>query len=186
MKIKDVVKLTALMLGREDVVGYLESDGQLTAGEDTLSTIDTMTKLVNLVISELATSYVPLTCSEEIIPTQGKVYFSKFKNNPLKVVSVSDGYGNNVNYNQYPEYMAVDRKVVVEYEYLPKDLGIEDAFPYEERVVPSRVLAYGVCAEVCIVEANFDQAVMWHKRYVCALEELLLPKNASLKTRRWL
>ncbi len=186
MKIKDVVKLTALMLGREDVMRYFENEEQTNVGEDTLSTVKTMAELVNLVISELATSYVPLTCSEEMKPVQGRIYFSDLKNTPLKVVRVSDGFGAEINYTQYPEFIAVDRNVVIEYEYLPKNSGIEEQFPYEERVVPSRVLAYGVAAEFCIVECNFEQAVMWHKRYVSNLEEILFPKNANLKSRRWL
>ena len=113
MKIKDVVKLTALLLGREDVTSYLEDEENENVGSDTVSSVNVITQLVNLVVSELATSFVPLVCGEELSPVQGKIYFTELKNTPLKVVRVSDGRGAEVNYTQYPEFIAVDKRVFV-------------------------------------------------------------------------
>ena len=44
-------------------------------------------------------------------------------------------------------------------------------------------LAYGVLAEFCLTEARFDEAVMWHERYVNAVNLLLKPKNTRIKGR---
>ena len=185
MKIKEIVKSSALMLGRENVVNYLCGNQTPTASEDTISEVERLTALTNLVISELAASFVPIAVLEKAQVSNGRIYFNTLKETPLKILDVLDNTDNSVSFVQYPEFISVSNGDRVLYEYLPKEKTIEQDCPYEERIVPSRVLSYGVASEFCITEGEFEQAVMWHKRYVDALEDIIIPKNRQAKNRRW-
>lgn len=185
MKIKEIVKLSALLLGREDIVKYIDEGESAQTGKDTSSAVERLTALTNLVISELSTSFVPITTKEFVQAIDGKIYFNKFNKTPLKIVAVFDANDNKIDFEQYPEYILSRNAYSVLYEYLPEQKTIEQDCPYEERIVPSRVLSYGVASEFCITEGEFEQAVMWHKRYVQSIENILLPKNRQTKNRRW-
>ena len=75
--------------------------------------------------------------------------------------------------------------LVVEYQYSPTNYALEDEIGYTEKDISSRVIAYGVASEVCIIEGEFEQAVMHHKRYVDEIALLTMPKNAMIKQRSW-
>ena len=74
MTVKDVLKSASNMLSRQDVCAYL--DGANQGGQDTLPTIGVMTSLLNLVVSELAGTFIPMVKCEEIDATDGKIYFT--------------------------------------------------------------------------------------------------------------
>ena len=184
MTIKDVVKITALMTGRNDIVDYL--NGKQT-GADAADSVSTLEGLTNLVVNELSCTYIPLVKVESVIVTLGKVYFSSLMEKVLHVKGVYSPQGKAVPYTQTAKYLSVDlMNVDIEYEYVPKTLKLEDEIGYEEKDVPSRVLAYGVAAEFAISERRFDEAVTYHKRYVDALEEMLTPKNLMIKKRSFI
>ena len=77
-------------------------------------------------------------------------------------------------------------KCVVEYEYAPKNYGLDDDIGYTEQDISLSALAYGVTAEYCITQGLFEQAVMHHKRFVDNVAEICLPKNKKIKSRSWL
>lgn len=181
MTVKEIIKTSATLLGREEVVKYIDG-GQGDA--DTLSKVNVLTRLINLVINELAGSFIPMIKSEEISVLNDKIYYKDLSENLLNIVSVTDMHGNEISYEKKHEYIAVNLKnAIVEYEYLPANYGLEDSVGYEENQVSSRVLAYGLAAEFCITEGAFDEAVMWHKRYADGIERLCIPSSRSIKGR---
>lgn len=186
MTVKEVLKTTAMLLGREDVSGYLDESNK-DVGEDTLSSVNVLVGLVNLVISELSNSYIPLVKTETVSVSGGKVYFSTLSETALKIQKVFVGADREIDFSYHPEYITVDgqSEVMVQYEYLPSNRGLEDDVGYTERQVARRVLAYGTAAEFCITEGSFDKAVMWHERYVEELKSICLPTNSKIKTRSW-
>ena len=182
MTVKDVLKTSANMLGREDIVSYL-SDGQ-TFGEDTLPAVGIMVSLLNLVISELSGTFIPMVKIEEKQVTDGKVYYSSLTERCLRVVSVKDLSGMDVDYGYTPEYMQLGlNKVYVEYEYAPHNYGLDEVIGYDENLVSVGTLAYGLCAEYSICKGSFDEAVMWHERYVQSVRDRKKIKNATVKKR---
>ena len=183
MSIKDIVKNAALLLGRENVVDYFNGG---SANDETLRIVNNMTGLINLVISELACTYIPMVKKEKVNVSRGKVYYKDLTENALQILNVFDERGNEVYYEISAEYLTVSNgTVVVEYEHSPHNYGLDDQIGYDEKTVCANVLAYGLCAEFCISEGRFEQAVMWHKRYVDALYEICTPKNTRVKQRRW-
>lgn len=185
MKIKDVIKIAATFLGRTDVTAYLES-GETESGSETLQTVNLMTNLTNLVITELSSTYIPLKTTENVYSSMGKIYYSRLSQTPVRTVSVSF-YGKQIDYGYNPEYLIVphDGMYTVEYEYTPSNLGLDDHVGYTEKDITATILAYGLAAEFCITEGGFEQAVMWHKRYADGIERLCMPKNRRISERRW-
>ena len=183
MKIKDVIKNSALLIGKQNVLTYLEND--VTDGA-TLATVNNMTALINLVINELACTYVPMVKSEMQVAESSKIYYTALSERPLRILSVTDKRGNDILKQSTPEYVVVNGNgAVIEYEFLPPNFGLEDEFNFSNAQITERILSYGLSAEVCISEGRFDEAVTWHERYVQEISMILTPKNAFLKQRRW-
>jgi len=182
MTVKDVLKSASNMLSRQDVCAYL--DGANQGGQDTLPTIGIMTSLLNLVVSELAGTFIPMVKREEIDATDGKIYFTALTERCVKILSLRDQKGVEINYVHTPEYMQLSaQKVVVEYEYIPPNYGLEDQIGYDQNQVSVGTLAYGLCAEYSISKGCFDEAVMWHDRYVQSVCEHRKLKNGMVKKR---
>ena len=185
MKLKDVIKLSAVYLGRENVVNYLEN---LKTEDDTvLYAVDTLTRCANITVSELASTFIPMIKKERVGTENGKIYYTELTETPLEIKNVYDSSGYKITFEINPEYVEVSGlEVFIEYVYLPTNYGISDSIGYTERQVPSRVIAYGVAAEFCLTERSFDESVMWRKRYTDALSLILAPKNKRIKQRRFI
>ena len=185
MTIKEILQTVATITARKDVKEYLNNTN-IDTSENTVETVNSLIELTNLVINELACSYIPAITLEKAIATKGKVYYRDLLKTPLKVLRVVDESGENVPFKTFPEFISVDGVCVwIEYEYAPDKKGLDEDICYMEKDLPMRVLAYGVASEYCITEGAFDEAVMWHKRYTDGVADVCLPKNALTARRRW-
>ena len=190
MQLKEIIKNASLMLGKLDVVKYLENEKNDTIGADTLETVNLMVNLANLVINELACTFVPLVAEEQMFFSNQKAYYKNFKKKVVKILGVYDLSGKAVDFSDKTEYVLINSdlnnySLVVEYQYAPNNYGLTDQVGYNEKQISARIMAYGLASEVCISEGDFDQAVMHHKRYVDEIALLTMPKNATIKQRSW-
>ena len=185
MTIRKIASMVATFIGWRELKNYIDTD-EGYYGECVEKAKQTLTELTNVVINELACSYIPALTVEDVTSVNGRVYYNTLSKTPLKVIKVCDKFGNELAFSSSPEYITVGSlAVTVEYEYAPEAVGFNDNICYMEKDVPARVIAYGVTAEYCIVDGDFDQAVMWHKRYTDAVADICLPKNATVKRRSW-
>ena len=184
MTIKDIVKSAATFLNLTNVTSYLDSS---SAGDTaTLNAVDSLTRLSNLVISELAASYLPMTCAETLDATDGKIIFSELTHNVTRIVSVKNKFGHDAEFRLYPEYIKVfGGEYTVEYEYAPENYGLNDTTGFKNDVTAA-LLGYGVAAEYCVTQGRFEEAILWRKRYTAGVERVALPKSAKMKGRCWL
>ena len=183
MTVKEILKTTSAMLGREDVNAYLSGDTE-AVGENTLPTVGVMVNLLNLVIGELAGTFIPMVKTETAATNDGKVYYADLIERALEIKAVYDLSGDEISYKQSAEFIKVNAdKVLVEYEYAPPNYGLEDEIGYTEKDVTAGALAFGLAAEYSISLGSFDEAVMWHKRYVDSIAEQRKLRNVTLKTR---
>ena len=191
MQLKEIIKNASLMLGKLDVVKYLENEKTDTIGADTLESVNLMVNLANLVINELACTYVPLVTEEQIVFSNQKAYYKNFKKKAVKILGVFDNAGCAVDFIDKTEYILLNsafsssQTLLVEYQYLPDNYSLTDTIGYSDVQISARVIAYGVASEACISEGDFDQAVMHHKRYVDEIALISMPKNATIKQRSW-
>ncbi len=190
MKIKDLLKTAALYLKESKVLEALDGgdEGIAAADTNTLEKINVMTRLANLVISELASSYILMKKCEKISLIGGKFYYTSLSETPIKILSVKTDSGEELIHNVKHLYTEVfgATEVVVEYACYPSNRGLDDETGYTEADVSSRVLSLGLVSEICLVEGRFDEAVMWHKRYEAGIEAICTPKNKRIRERSFI
>ena len=185
MQIKEIIKIAAIMLDRKEIVDYLDGKTQSVSQEIT-NQINTMVELTNLVIDELARSFVPMVKIKEVNANGRKIYYSTLGDKIIKIKAVYSNDDSPISFNIKPEYVEVDEPIVkVEYEYLPSKYSLEEQTGYTEKDISSRVLAYGLLAELGIVEGRFDEATASHDRYVEGVKAVRFPKNNTIKRRGW-
>lgn len=185
MTVKEIIKTSASLLNREDIVAYLEGDDS-KVGEQTLPSINTFVILLNLVISELAGTFIPMRKKETVIVENGKIEYSILSERPLKIINVFDVKGDEVNYSDEAFFIKVESGTKqIEYEYAPPNYDLNDTIGYLESDISIGALAYGLSAEFCICKGAFEEAVMWHNRYVESVNKRRMVKNASIKERSW-
>ena len=184
MKISEIIKTAATYLSREDVCEYLTNQ-EIEASRQTLETVDLLTRLTNLVISELSEGDVRMV---EKVQLNGKtkITFAELDNKILDVVGVYDESGNQLEYS-LSTYQLNSRNGIYTfvYSYLPANYGLFDTIGEFEKNVTTGILAYGVSAEFCLTEGRFEEAVMWNKRYVDSINKLYTPKNANIRGRNF-
>lgn len=182
MTLKEIVKISSVFLGRQRVTDYLEKGGE--TDDLTLNTIDTLTRLANMVIRELNDGFLPMVKQEELEVKDGRLYFSSFSERVTEILSLTDKNGDTPLCKFKSEYIELsESQVIVEYKYLPSVYGLEDVVGYKDSEISEVVLAYGVTAEFCLTEKNFDESLMWHERYSEAINRIIKPKNATIKRR---
>lgn len=183
MTVKEILDVACTFVNRLDVKEYFSSgEGEEQAVKDGGIFID----LLNVVVNELACTYVPMITSEDVSVAGGRIYYKDLKEKVLKIIKVTDSNNVEIDYKYAYQYITVDHSLVtVIYEYAPKKVGVNDEVGYLEKDVPSRVIAYGVAAEYLLVNGDFDEAVTWHKRYTDAIANLCLPKNKKVAGRLW-
>ena len=192
MTLKNILKTAATLLNLTDCAEYLDATDAgagvaYQASADTLTKIDLLTRLANLVISELASSFVPMTCTEDVETSDGKIVFANLTHNITRVLSVKNEFGHDAEFKLYPEYLKVfGGTYTIEYEYMPDNYSITDTVGFKDGKLTAALLGYGVAAEYCITQGRFEEAVLWRKRYSYGVERAALPKNSAIKGRCWL
>ena len=184
MTIKEIVSTASNILGRQDVYNHLNKTP--STDEDTLKTAETILNLINMVISELAGTFIPMIKKENVTSTTGKYYYSAFTQKPIEILGLYDADGNSINYEQTAEFVKIDNSsVVIEYSFIPPKYDMNSKVDYTDAQISSATLVYGLLAEYCIVIGGFDEAVMWHDRFIDGVKEKRKVKNASIKGRCW-
>jgi hypothetical protein len=184
MTIKEIIKIMGTFLGRDDVTDYLSGKTD-TIDTLTLHAVEVMGKCVNLVISELSRTYLPMTTSQTFTGTE--IQFSLFNERVTKIIGVYSKSGKQKPYDFYPDKIILKGgETLIEYEYIPKNYEIDEEIGYNESEISKSVIAFGAISELCLIERSFDESLVWRNRYMENLKKILLPKNKKIKERSWL
>ncbi len=184
MTVKEILIKSATLIGREDVVSYLANDAE--ASEATVNTVNIMVRLLNLVVNELASSFVPMIATERISAVDRKISYATLSNNPREILNAYGAFGSDCLLKVTHAFAVVGEDAVdLEYSYFPPQLTLTDDVGYFERDIPSRVIAYGLCAEYAVSQGCYKDAVCWHERFCGGIAEFCPPKNKKIKGRNW-
>ncbi len=185
MKLKSIIRLSAELLGLDDVCSVL--DGKTETDDCTQQVIDRLVGVSNIVTGELSSAYLPLERTEEFKVVNDKISFSAFLNRAVRILEVFDKDDNPLEFSFDRINISVSGVTVakVRYNYVAEDYRLTDDIGYTERNISKTVLAYGVCAEFCLTERRFDEAVMWHERFEEGVKARILPKSGKISARRW-
>jgi len=185
MKLYDILVTSAILLGKNDAIEYLGATSQ-NKDFETLVTVDNLTRAANIVISELAFTYIPMIKEERVQVENGKIKFEDLSEKILDLIGVYESE-KAIKYKLRSDRIEVDATTVtVKYSYLPSNYDVHDEIGYKESEVSARILAYGVNSEYLLIEHAFEESLMWRDRYTKALERLVLPKSTKIKGRAWM
>lgn len=185
MLVSDVIGQALAFL---DMNGYLEklNDGGDESDEEYTRAIGALLHCFNAVEDELSRGYFPLVCSEEVTVSDGKLYYTALSRTPVKILRLHS-LGRAARFAAEPEYLAAkDGVYTIEYAYCPLEKSLEESSDYDESVVGTRLIAYGVCAEYCLITGAYEASECWEARYVRETERLRpLPHGGRIPARRW-
>jgi len=192
IKFKDCVKTAAILLQNSDVLNLPELSG-LESGEENLNLdsaradLNLLTDCGNLIYSELAGEYIPLISMQSFLNKTGIIEFSEFSKNVVDILSVSDLQDNKLYFAVYTNYLTAPKGgILVSYSYLPDKVNLNGALDYASGKLSERIIAYGICAEYCVVKGMFNEAAYFDKKFKDSLLNACRPKNVYIPPRRWL
>lgn len=186
MILKDIIRSACTFLDDKEVADYL--GGNAVGNADILKRVNTYANLCNLTITELAAGYIPMTTAENVSLSEGKANFSDLTFGVTRIIGVKTIDGDDISFKLFPTYIKTDKNLascVIEYEYAPPNYGLTDTVGFK-KTVSATLMAYGLCAEFCVKEGRFEEAVMWRKRYIDGVERIIMPKNSQTALRCWL
>ena len=176
MKVKEIIKSVALLIGDSELHEYVESKTGRGRVETEYNNLLTM---VNLVVNETS-AYIPIFYEEEINTSSGKVYYSTLQKKIIKVYDVYNEKGESLKFNNRLDYLEVDSEAkCIKYSFVPDTLTENSEIPFAEKTVSSSVIVYGVTANYCIYQNRFDEASLWNERYANSIKNLVLTLEAE-------
>ena len=152
MKVSEVIELSALLL-----------DIELT--EDIRNNL---VRCYNLVEQELATDYFPILEVDKFFHVEDKIYYKDFSRKPYMLKGIQDFHGDSVSFRLAPEYINLIKNYnggtfFVKYYYLPEDKELYSNSTYSAEYIS--ILKYGIAAEYCLMQGNFEQAKIYSDKY---------------------
>lgn len=192
MKIRDIAELACVLLQKNDIINtgiFMQTEDNQFVQSVLKSNHDLrlLTRCANLVAKEIACEYIQLLHKQKMVSNDGKISYSDFEKLLLEIKDIKDKHGNSVDYYCLPDHVAIqDGSFEVSYAYIPTDKEFFDELDFCGSKASDRVFAYGTVAEYCLVTGNYDEALMWERRYKDALL-VATRKNTSvvLPRRRW-
>ena len=183
MQIKEIMEISANLLNRQNLVEFLKSN---TDNGDAFAEYKRLIELCNFVITDLTSLnfYIKNKLTQSI-STSG-IKLSSISNKLLKILGVYNNDGEQVDYvikndTLYP----ISEAECVIFAEQPSHMTVDFDFEFENANLTSYIVALGVCAEYCLVVADFDNAVVWHEKYVENIKRITKVKNFFTKQRSW-
>jgi hypothetical protein len=152
MRVSEVIELSALLL-----------DIELT--DDTRNNL---VRCYNLVEQELATDYFPILEVDKFFRVEDKIYYKDFSRKPYMLKGIQDFHGDSVSFRLNPEYINLIKNYdggtfFVKYYYIPDTKELYSTCTYGAEYI--NILKYGVAAEYCLANGDFEQAKIYNDKY---------------------
>lgn len=185
MKIRDYVASVASLLSLWDSnkVDMIEVDNN-----DPITTkrINKIAEMVNGIINEIASFFIPLIVQKHVNTSDGVVAFSSLKSSVVSIEKVIGEQGKEISFETYHDKIVMsENSGTVYFRIIPGNYNYNNEIDYSELELPRKVIVYGVAAEFCLSEGLFDEAVVWHEKYREQLKLLTKPKNYNTAKRTW-
>lgn len=172
MKVKDVIELACVFLGKQDILETSLFDSTKTeATDEQKAEIDTLVRCLNLVVGEICCDYIPLVHSEEIEVADGKFEFLNLEKIAMEILAIRNKHGDKIRCKLNPSFVSLpDGKYVVEYSYVPEKVTFDGDLPEFYCRVADRVFAYGVAMEYSLLCSLYDEMEIWQTRFRDGIE----------------
>lgn len=183
MKIIDVIKNSAELLGLSDAVSLIET----SSDESVLLSNEDINRLFNLSkfsIQELCSNYVPVETENEISTTEKTFPMSELAN-VIRVLEVRKN--NNIVKHKIINRNLVfeeDGNYIVKYTFYPNVNSIFDEIDFLKNFSPD-VIVFGLCAYFSLAKGMFEEFESFHDNYIERAESLKTLRVFSLPQRSW-
>ena len=183
MKVKDIVLSAAAKLGVAEGVRMYFDEEDYTYEQEALLLLESF----NTVENDLALNYFPLRAEDLLRTVTGALQFSTFAHSPVRILSVKNEEGKDVEFTVYPQYLKTGPGTFrVTYTYTPDKVTIEDDGNFAV-VVHENLIIFGMMAEFCMAQGRFEEGTIWDKKYKEAIERVYkLDTCTRLKSRTWI
>ena len=189
MLAKNVIKNVATYLNLTNLLNsvFLDGDNQPTKQDE--AEINTLLSCLNLVINQVATEYINLKNKIKISSISGKIYYSALSSNVVVDVLTVTKNGSPVRFEVCADHIkTVSGDLEVEFVYQPSSCSsVLSNIDFENFKINERVLSYGVVAEYCFLNGNYDDAAIWDNRFKNSLSNLnRARREIKIKQRLWI
>ena len=186
MTVKSIIKLASSLLNRKDLITYLDV-GTSTDEERAKQDVDTLLTTYNIIAEELSTVYNYITYNQKLTVAGGVLKYTQFTYNPIKIISVKDMEGKDVECTILPTELKTNtHRIEVKYTYIPPKRKIVEESDFTNTPIKESIIAYGVVTEYCLIKGMYEEAGLWHDKYLNSLSNALSNgKSKKLKGRVW-
>lgn len=188
----NVLKKTATLLNKQEVVLYLEQGENLeyeNMQEDIDREIEMMQFCALEAYTEIASDYLPLIYSETVAVTNKQIDLAELTKVYREVVNVYDLNNSEVTFEEKTGYLQLEENgsFVVEYRYTPTMYDVyNDLQDFNGRVSAS-LMAYGVSSFYCLINNLSEGYNIWETKFK---QGLLIARQKinglKLPARRWI
>ena len=187
MLVKDIIKVSAEYLDIKNIVNYI--DDKIENNEEIEQEVNSFLLAVNMVNSGIASSYIELMSTKELMPdSNNKIQFEKIDNKGvIEVTKVKDKSGRKIGFKVMPGGVILEENCLceIDYSYFPSPVGFEDKIDYYSKI-NKYIFAMGVAAEYLYLKGNIDDAYTWDKRFKNYIMNLNRQRrNITIPERRW-
>lgn len=179
MKVEEILKEVLIRLGDEnkyDVQNLPQNDEEIAS----------IIKCINMIISEIASDYIPIKKVEQVQAVNGAISYERLSKKLINLKKVTKN-GMKIGAKMYPSEIITDESglVEVEYCYIPNEVGLGDTVELLPQVT-LMLLTNGVLGEYCLLLGRYEDSMLYDKRYREMLKVASrVTKEIKLKPNRW-
>ncbi|MCQ2387234.1 MAG: hypothetical protein MJ066_02160 [Clostridia bacterium] len=143
-------------------------------------------KMTSFVISEIASSYIPMVKEDVISVPNTEVSFAHLSEKIVKIIDVQKG-GESIKYKAEVDRIKASRKIdKIIYQFMPGDYKINQKVNGFTSTLFDSDIAMGVLAEYYLKIGKFDEASLFRNRFLYVLERAKKLNSTRIGDRAWL
>ncbi len=158
MKVEDVLTEVLVRLGDRDKydINNLPQDD---------SEINTIVKCINMIVSEIASDYLPVEFSEEVEAVNGIIPYDSLSKRLINLKKITKN-NMKIGAKMYPNEIVADKSgnVIVEYMYMPDAVKLGDTIDISPKIT-TMLIVYGALGEYCLLQGRYEDSALYDKRY---------------------
>lgn len=185
--LKEIIKNTLMLLGREDELLEVETLTQDEFSESTKKIVSSLIKITTLVLSDITREVARLSSEVQVASDENcQINYKDLGKKVIGIKGVKLGLFP-VTFNLYPEYIKVGKPntiYTVDFHYEnARCESIEDKIELPISITSSAV-SYGVASEYASIHLLYDECNMWEQKFVRAMENVRA-RSGERKAFRW-